>query len=134
LKVVKIGFLVVGKIRSLKMAYNTRIYTARKRAEEHQANLKAQKEREIDEVIATTVKRYSGNGTKRAGVVMLMESPGAQIEALDLYISDLRDINEEMTLRYGPGIERRLWLVNLEIDKAIEAIAKLKMEQIRPGD
>jgi hypothetical protein len=109
-------------------------YDRKQRIKKQAADLKAQKEREIDRVIETAVKRYSGNGTKRGGVVMLVESPEAQIEALDLYISDLRDIGEEMELRYGPGIERRLWLIKLEIDKAVEAIAKLKMEQIKPGD
>ena len=104
------------------------------RAKQNAEN-KALKEREIDEVIAKAVKRYVGNGTKgRGGQVMLAKSPDAQIDALDQYISDLKEIKEEIDLRYGPGIERRLWLIDLEINKAIEAIASLRMEQVAPGE
>ena len=116
------------------MAYNTQKYTARKRAAEYHANMKAEKERDIERIIEIAVKRYDGNGTKgRSGVVMLTETPEAQITALDQYISDLRDIGEELSLRYGPGIERRLWRIKHEIDTAIEAIAKLRLDQVKPG-
>ena len=65
---------------------------------------------------------------------MLTKTPEAQIDALDLYISDLRLLGEEMELRYGPGIERRLWMVSHEIDQAIEAISRLRLELLKPGE
>jgi hypothetical protein len=89
---------------------------------------------EIDKVIDLAVKRFADKGTKGRGIIVDRETPEGQIEALDSYISDLRDIKEEMDISYGPGIERRLWLIDLEIDHAIEAIARLKMQQVSPGE
>ena len=106
----------------------------RQRSKKQAAEMRAKKEREIDRVIEIAVKRYNGNGIKRGGIIVDAESTEAQIAALDLYITDLRLIGEEMELLYGPGIERRLWRIDLEIDQAIEAIAKLKMDQVKPGE
>ena len=89
---------------------------------------KAAQEQEIAEVTTKAVKRY-----KRRGAPLLEASPEAQIVALDQYINDLRLVGQELELRYGPGIERRLWLINHEIDVSIEAISRLRIAQITPG-
>ena len=46
---------------------STRIYDSRKRTREQIERIEAQKNREIDEVIAKPVKRFNGNGVKRRG-------------------------------------------------------------------
>ena len=100
---------------------------------QHQA-MKAAKDKEIAKVITRAVKRYGPKGTKRRGGVVLMEaSPEKQINALDQYVNDLRIVGEEMELRYPDVSRRRLWRIDQEIDNAVEAIARLKIEQVAPG-
>ena len=96
------------------------------------ADMRAAKEQEIDEIIIKACKRYAG--AKHVGDWMDATNE-EKIEALDTYIFDLRQIILDLQARYGPGLDKgRTARVRLEIDKAIEGVAKLMLELAEPKD
>ena len=74
----------------------------RRRIKKQQKEYAASKEQEIDQIIEKACKRYSG---KRHVGDWIDATPEEKIEALDFYIFDLREIIEELDLRYGPNLD-----------------------------
>jgi len=98
------------------MGINTRIHDRRKRHRQRQENA-------IKTVIARATKGFN------AGLHLEGET---LVKALEKYIDGLRVVVAEMESEYGPDAKRRLWRIDHEIGTAIEAISKLKIDQVKP--
>jgi hypothetical protein len=69
----------------------------------------------------------------KASKLPLTASPQQQIRALENYIQDLRDLEEELSADYGISeLADSLWRVRLEITRSVKQITDLKLETIKP--